>query len=166
MLVWLAALGCKGAFQAEERRETKQMNKNIWQAIEALVQQIPFSKQKVEAALSTVLTEKEDDFNKLFLFYKSAPIQLTEGLVISGVDLRIKREGGHPGFLVLAVEGACITPAQLREHYKELQITQVPRGRSLEEETTFTQTLPWGKLSFGFKERNRDCLASIVFEPQ
>jgi hypothetical protein len=143
-----------------------QTNISLWQAIELLAQQIPFSKQKVETTLSTQLTEVEDDFNKLFQFYKGGPTQLADGVTISNVDLRIKRDGGHPGFLVLSIDGACITLEQLRKQYSELQVSQIPRGRSLEEETSFSQPLPWGKISFGFKEKNRDCLASIAMEPK
>lgn len=165
VLVLLAALGCKGLFEKEERSEMKQTDISVWQAIEVLVKQIPFSKQKVEEVLSTQLTEVEEGFNKLFHFYKGEPIGLAEGVVISGVDLRIRREAGHPGFLVLEISGAAISLQQVQSRYAKLEITQAPRGRSAQEQTSFTQAFPWGKLSFGFKEQNRNGLASIAFEP-
>jgi hypothetical protein len=142
------------------------MNISLWQAIPLLAQQIPFSKQKVEVALSTRLSEIDDAFNTPFYFFGSPPIPLAEGVVISNVDLRIKRGSNHPGFLVLEVGGSCITMEQIRTQYGELQTTPFSCGRSLDEETCHFQLLPWGKLSFGFKERNPQCLASVSFEPK
>ncbi|MCL2625299.1 MAG: hypothetical protein FWD46_00585 [Cystobacterineae bacterium] len=159
-------LAMPGLSHADEKATTTPTNMSLWQAIDTLSQQIPFSKQKVETALATPLSEVDNNSNKLFRFFKSPPIRLAEGIVISNVDLRIKREGSHPGFLVLEMDGACLTLEQIRERYSELQITQLPRGRSLEEETSHSQLLPWGKLSFGFKEKNPKCLASIAFEPK
>ena len=138
---------------------------SLWQVIDLLTQQIPFSRQKIKATLSTQLIEVEDVFNKLYHFYKSVSIQLAGGVVISNVDLRIKRYGNHPGFLVLRIDGICITVEELRKQYGDLQITQVPHGRSLDEETSLSSSLSWGKLSFGFKERSPNCLATIAFDP-
>ncbi|MCL2626149.1 MAG: hypothetical protein FWD46_04960 [Cystobacterineae bacterium] len=139
---------------------------SLWQVIEALAEQIPFSKQKVESVLGTQLTETEEGGNDLFQFFESPPLPLADGVVISNIDLRLKRGGGHPGFLVLEVGGVCLRLEQIRKKYTQLSIRELPRGRSLEEETSFSQMLPWGQLSFGFKERNRECLASIAFEPK
>jgi len=139
---------------------------SLWLAIGALAGQIPFSKQKVETALGTRLSEVEKKGNNLFQFFKSQPIDLADGVVITDVDLRIKRAGGHPGFLVLKMGGTCVTIEQIRGKYSDLTITAQPSGRSLDEETSFSQSLPWGTLSFGFKERNRNCLATIAFDPK
>lgn len=137
----------------------------LWQALTDLVRQIPFSTDKVEAALSTRLAERVEPSNEVFRFFEAASVQLADGVVISNVDLRIKRAGAHPGFLVLSVGGTCVALDQIRRHYGGLEITQAPRGRSLDEATTYTSMQPWGEMSFGFKERNRDCLAYIVFNP-
>ena len=86
----------------------------LWQAIDALARQIPFSKLKVQSVLSTDLVERTDPGNDVFQFYKSNPIELAEGVVVTDVDLRIKRSGGHPGFMVLSIDGACIGLEQVR----------------------------------------------------
>jgi hypothetical protein len=44
-------------------------------------------------------------------------------------------------------------------------MTQSPRGRSWDEETSYSVFMPWGKLSFGFMESNPNCLSSIVINP-
>ena len=137
-----------------------------WQAVDALVMQIPFSKQKVETLLKTSLNETDNTGNDVFQFYESPPVTLKDGVVIRNVDLRIKRTGPHPGFMVMEIEGLCITLDQIRRRYGPLEITETPHGHSLDDETSHSVMQPWGKLSFGFAERNPDCLASIVFDPK
>ncbi|MCL2776435.1 MAG: hypothetical protein FWD73_00415 [Polyangiaceae bacterium] len=142
------------------------LNMTLWQVVVALALQIPFSKQKVEAVLSTQVVETESQFNDLFRFYKSLPVKLSDGVIIPTIDLRIKRVGKDPGFLVLDIDGTCITREQLEARYKHLKITGTPRGHSLNEETSYSQDMPWGRLSFGFKERKPACLASVVINPK
>ena len=145
-----------------------QTNVTLWQVIDSLAQQIPFSKQKVETALSTPLFETDNTANDLLHFFKlqSPPVVLAEGVIISDVNLRIRRRGGHPGLLGLDIGGACITLEQIRVRYDQLKSTGHPRGGSLDEKWYYAQELPWGSLSFGFAERNPDCLASVGFGPK
>ncbi len=143
-----------------------QSKMTVWQAIDALTQQIPFSKTKIENLLSTQLTETDDGGNDVFQFFKSNPVKLSDGVMIENVDLRIKRAGPHPGFLVLNIGGSCIGIDVVRSHYGDLKITDTPRGRSPDEVTSHSAMLRWGELSFSFKERNPNCLASIAFDPK
>jgi len=158
----LMAAGVAG----EERTDASM---DLWKTIDALTQQIPFSQQKVETALSTQLAEKPlGSGNNLYHLFESQPIALADGVVISNVDLRIKRSGDHPGFLVLVMDetdGAGVTLEQVQAQYSQLAITDIPRGDSLEEEFSYSQIFPWRKLSFGFKARDPERLASIVFDP-
>jgi hypothetical protein len=141
-------------------------NMTLWQIIDTLAQQIPFSKQKVEAVLSTPLVETVSQFNNLFRFYESQPVELADGVVIATNDLSLKISGKDPGLLGLQTSGTCITVKQLEARYKHLRIVGTPRGHSLEEETTVAQEMPWGTLTFGFKDRKPDCLSSVGFEPK
>jgi hypothetical protein len=70
-------------------------------------------------------------------------------LLILRVDNRAKR---------------CIDRAATLQRYGPLQLSQSPRGGSLDEETSFTRAELWGKISFGFAERKPDCLSSVVFD--
>jgi hypothetical protein len=100
-----------------------------------------------------------------FQFYTGVSITLADDVVISDVDLRIRHRAGHPGFLVLGVDDSCITLDAVRARYHELKITESPSGHSLSEATAYSAFPEWGKLSFGFKECNRRCLAYIVLNP-
>jgi hypothetical protein len=157
--------GCSTTAESQGKKMmTSQMT--LWQVIETLAKQVPFSKAKVESVLSIRLLESDERSNDVFQFFKGESIELMNGIAVSGVDLRIKREGPHPGFLVLGLQGSCIGLEEVRKYYSNLEITSTPRGGSLDEVTAHSTQQPWGRLSFGFKERKTECLASIVFDPR
>lgn len=138
----------------------------LWQAIEALAKQIPFTTEKVEHTLGAKLSERDNAPNNLYHLYGSEPVALADGVVVSNVDLRIKIVGPHPGFMVLNIAGACVTIEQVRSHYSALTITDTPRGHSINDVTSYTSEQPWGKVSFSFAERNPKCLSSVAFAPR
>ncbi len=138
---------------------------SLWLAIDMLVAQIPFSKEKVESVVATQLSDTHAPGGQVFQFFEGTPVRFEDGVEASKFDLRIKREGAHPGFLVVDVQGRCVPLDEVRRHYADLAITDVPRGRSMEEATSYTATLGWGRLSFGFREKNPGCLAFVVFDP-
>ncbi|NML33282.1 hypothetical protein HHL14_20890 [Paraburkholderia sp. G-4-1-8] len=146
-----------------------QTNMTLWQAIDTLVQQIPFTRANIEHVLATQLFEEDSSrnpiLNREFRFYIGGPVKLSDGMTISKVDLRIRHKPGHPGFLVLNLDGACTDLNAVREHYGDLKVTDRPRGISLDEVTSYSAVLQWGKLSFSFKERNPNCLSSVAFKP-
>jgi hypothetical protein len=134
----------------------------LWEAVDALAAQVPLSKRNVEATLSLPLRERAEPSNPLFDFFEGAGLRLRGGLLVSNVDLRVKKDDPRMGLLVLDLAGGCIRVDDVRARYGTLEITESPRGHSLEEATSFSSARRWGRLSFGFKERNRDCLAYIV----
>lgn len=141
-------------------------NMDLWQLVQALRERTPFTTNGVEALFGP-LQPREQAGDGPFAFYKGGPVALKDGTKVAEVDLRVRKTAGSPSsFLVLSLEGTCVTLASVREHYAELKITQTPRGRSLDEETSHTSVQPWGRLSFGFKERNPKCLSSIAFDPK
>jgi len=146
--------------------------KTLWQTIDTLTQQIPFTQEKVERVLGVTLFDT--DPTKLIIrptssrFLDSEPITLANGVVIE-VDLRVRPNQDRPGFLVLNVSGTCVRLDAVRAHYDGLRITATPRAlspqHSLDEVTSHSTMQQWGKLSFSFAERNRECLSSIAFKP-
>lgn len=141
---------------------TKQMN--LWQAIEVLAQQIPLTKAKVEALFSITLYEKRRSRHTTFL--EGDGVDFSQGSQLTKFDLRLGNDANDPGFMVLSIGGACVTLEQVRNHYSALTITGSPRGRSLDDVTTHSTELPWGKLTFAFAERKPECLAWIAFDPK
>ena len=163
----LAVIGIAGLTQAGEAKHgkdtMKQADMTLWQAIDALAQQIPFSRKKVETLLSTHLEEKSGTTS--WNFFEGPGPKLSEGAIISNIDLRLRLNSEGQGFLVLEIGGACVTIDQIKAHYENLRITGSPRGGSLNAQTYYSKTLPWGELSFGIKEENPRCLFSVIFRP-
>jgi hypothetical protein len=165
LAAWLIAWG--GADAQTKGKSMKHSPLSLWQVVAVLTEQPQYTKAKIEGLLPVTLVETNNaGGNEIFQFFKSDPVLLNDGSVILNIDLRIKRQGSHPGFLVLELGGTCVPLEEVRGHYGDLQITDTPHGHSLDEKTSYTAYLPWGELSFGFAERNPDCLASIVFEPK
>lgn len=142
-----------------------QIAMTLWQAIDAVSAQIPLSVVKIERTLATTLCDTHPPGDDMVQFFEGTPVRLADGVEVSGIDLRIRREGPRSGFLVLALQGRCVSLAEIRQRYANLILTESPRGRSLEEATGHSVTLGWGSLSFGFKERNPACLAFVAFDP-
>ncbi|WP_240158970.1 hypothetical protein [Burkholderia sp. Ax-1724] len=168
------AIGLTGcAKMTQDHRKNSQImqtSMTLWQTIDALAQHIPFSKNNVENVLSAHLAEKDTSEspiqNTAFLFYIGGPVNLTDGAVISNVDLRIRRKAGHPGFLVLNMKGRCVSLDEVRSHYSDLKLTYPPRPDSTYAFTGYSTFPSWGRLSFSFLERNPNCLSSLSFDPK
>ncbi len=142
------------------------MNKiDIWAVVDYLPTRLPFTKESIANALNVVLIEKADS-NDYVIFFEGGPIPLAGDRQLEEIDLRIRREQPHPGFLTLSVSGKCIPRKEVLDRYKGLTITSHPRGGSWDEKTYWSKEEAWGRISFGFTERNPDCLRSVVFDPK
>jgi hypothetical protein len=136
--------------------------KTVEQIVYALIAAPPASPDKAQTALGVTLTAAPG----------SGPFRQYKGRVEPGPDGRsIDVEYRMPQtaaasagpLLILKLDGPCLAKAEVQNRYGPLQITDVPRGKSLDEEASFSRTYAWGTLSFGFAERNRDCLRTIVY---
>lgn len=83
---------------------------------------------------------------------------------IESIELRVGKDKANSRLMVLKLAGNCIRKADVLGRNDDLAMTDHPRGRSLDEETSYSVEKPWGKLSFGFAERSPDCLRSVVFD--
>ena len=137
----------------------------LWNVVDALAMQVPFAREKVELLLSTKL--RQVDQNPYTVFYAGGTVPLANDVLISAIDLRLGRElGDNYGFMSIGLSGKCVLIDDVRDQYGLLEITETPRGRSPDEKTYHTVKQDWGELSFGFSERNPDCLSVIVFDPK
>lgn len=142
------------------------VNISFWQVIAEVQGQKRLSLEKTETILNQKLTEETEQSNEYFQMYKGKSIQLAEGLVIATIDLRLPRAPTrNDGLLALNLEGECITLPQVKQQFPVLKITGTPRGRSLEDSTTYTANTPWGEVDFGFQEKRPDCLGYVIFHP-
>lgn len=77
----------------------------------------------------------------------------------------LEKKHDVPYLLIFKVDGVCISLAELKRNYSDLTITDMPRGHSWDEETSYS-TIRYSnnvKLSFGFPEISPDCIRSIAF---
>lgn len=133
----------------------------LWQALDRLARQIPFTREKVETALATTLLLQESRLQKDH--YGSQPISLADGIFLQNVDLRLDRASESPGFLSLSVGGACISRSLVKRHYPNVRLTYGPHIDAPGEAYVYTAGFSWGDLHFAFELRNPQCLATISF---
>ena len=144
--------------------EMKTIDLNLWQTIDASALQILFTQAKMESVLNTQFFESDNGANNVFRFFDSKPVRLKDKIIIFNADLHLKRQRNHPGFMVLNLSGSCLSLQQVRTHYSDLKLTEIPSGAPLDEEVTYSVQQPWGNLSFGFKDRNAQCLTYVAMD--
>jgi hypothetical protein len=142
------------------------LNRSIWNLIDDIQTQSSLTLAHVEKTLVQTLAHDTRHSNEYFKFYKGQSIQFAGEVKVSTIDLRLPQQGAQsPGMLLMYLEGKCITMPQLKQQYENLKITEIPRGKSLEEATTYTANNSWGEIDFGFQMKKPDCLAYVILKP-
>jgi hypothetical protein len=136
---------------------------NLWEIIESLTLKPLFDPNAVEEALGMRLVRYVEPSNDAFDFFQGPGFPLDGGSELQKVSLRLGRTNPVIALLMLDITGACIQIEEVRQHYPLIEMTERPRGRSLDEAKVFSTTQSWGRLSFGFRERNPQCLSFVVF---
>ncbi len=130
--------------------------------IMAMVAAPPMNPVQVETALGTALSIAPGD----------GPFRIYAGKAGPGSDGRsatveyrmpVSAAATAGPMLILKLDGPCLNKAQVQNRYGPLKLLDVPRGTSLDEESSFARIYPWGRLSFGFPERDRDCAKTVVY---
>ncbi|WP_261458907.1 hypothetical protein [Serratia fonticola] len=138
---------------------------SFWRFINNVKLQLPEGLAQVTHLFNNAFVIQDE--NDQFISYKSKGFILDGKVNIESIEARVfhKNNKNAPYLLALQVSGICITLSELKQYYSDLTITDVPRGRSLVEETTYS-TVRYSnnvKLAFGFAEKKPDCLGSVVF---
>lgn len=137
-------------------------NINLWQLIDVLTEYPSFAPSDLSTVLPVGFVQASR--RSSFTVYRGGAASLAEGVELASVEVRSDHEDARLGLISIQLTGICVTLAQVREHYPDIVLSDTPRGRSLEEVTGFSAVKPWGKVSFGFKERNRECLATVTID--
>ena len=135
----------------------------LWETLAALERQMPVSKQAVEAILPVKLAETER--TEYFVFFAAKqPVALQGDVTVTEVNLMVRPslEFDEKSGLSLDVTGSCVGLEQVRKLYKDLELTDAPRGRSTQEVAAWTARRSWGALTFGFRQDKPDCLARVT----
>ncbi len=90
---------------------------------------------------------------------------LADGLAVTTLNLMVRNTmvlDEKSGFN-MELAGTCILRDEVSRRYGDMELTQHPRGRSLEETAVWSVHRPWGVLSFAFKQDRPDCLFRVSF---
>lgn len=159
----IACMAATSAVAQAEKRSTMDIQSyNLWQLLEALGDQPSLAPDKIGLSLPVDFVEKKR--NRYFSFHQGGQFSLADQIEIDNVELRTSLADDSKGLVVLGLAGACLPIDQVRAHYPEVTISDAPRGRSPDEQTSYSTRQPWGRLSFGFSERNPKCVATVVID--
>lgn len=164
LLSWLAACGQKvGLEPKEQKMDAREMT--LWEVIDQLGSKTPLRREKVETLFKASFSKMESS-NQYFTFWEGDGGSLQNGVRLPRIVLGVRNEDEKdPGMLTLNLSGTCVTLDEIKKRYGELAVVGYPRGRSEDEETKYEAKAPWGKLVFGFAERNPECLSSVGLGP-
>jgi hypothetical protein len=160
-LAWLAMMTVACAQTATPARKDPMKRIDLWTLIDYLPTRMPLDREKLQSALGVVLNLT--DSNDYTDFFEGGPVHLLEDVDVEKLELRVNKQNPLQRLLILSLSGRCVERPALLSRYKDLQLTGHPRGRSPDEETSWSKQHAWGKLSFGFPERNPNCLRTVVF---
>ena len=137
----------------------------FWNCIDAIANDQPFRKDKLERLLDARL--ERESANAYFTMYSM--VRRGKGphpVRMGGIDLRVKTgDPAHPGFLVLEIAGPQVTISDLRRRYPDGSFTPAPPGNlSDDPEYSFATKEPWGTLMFGVSSKT-NIVKSISFHP-
>ena len=161
----LAACEQKNGLESKEKKATAR-EMTLWQVIDYLGNHFPLRLEKIEQIFQSTFS-KLSASNQYFTFWEGNGGSLQEGVYVPRIVLGLRNDDiRYPGILTLNVSGTCVKLDEIKNKYGELTVVGLPRGRSEDEETKYEAQAPWGKLVFGFAERNPDCLSSVGLGPQ
>ncbi|QHM73914.1 hypothetical protein C7M51_04275 [Mixta intestinalis] len=98
-------------------------------------------------------------------FYQANALNLNDREKIESFDLRLSKEPeGTKPFLSFSWQGKCVSLGDIKQHYPQLTLTGVPRGRSENEMTSYTTPADKDRqtITFSFKAGKPDCLSRVV----
>jgi hypothetical protein len=162
LVAWLAGCSQTDVSHGKEQFMTT-IPTTLWETIAALERQMPISKEAVEAIFQVPLVEIDRSEYFVTLATKQA-VAVLDGLTITAVSMMLRptMQFDEKSGLSLELSGQCVSLNIVRKQYGELELTQPPRGRSLEETATWSTGRPWGVLSFGFRQDRPDCLFRVT----
>lgn len=151
------------AWAEQSSRVVRDMQRvTLWQLIDVLGGSPSLAPSAVVAVLPVAfkLTTRHADVAD----YAADGVALADGVHLGDVALRTRLDDTTRGLMVLDVEGACMTLDDVRRRYPAITLTSPPPGHSPSESSGYSDAQAWGTLGFGFKESNRQCLATVVID--
>jgi hypothetical protein len=149
---------------AQSPEVISEKNMNLEELVQKLSDAYPWTLDNVSGVLGQQFVEGSHTSSSTRYFATS--LSYEEGLLIGSVELRRKIKTADAVRLILNLsdDAACFTLNRIKKTYPQLVITGMPNGAP-GSETNFSAETSWGRVSFGFKEKRRECLASVTFIP-
>jgi hypothetical protein len=129
----------------------------LWDVVDAAATHIPLTSDTFAQALGTTMvpTYSSD-------WEGSGNVQLADDIQIVRSELRIGDDGS--AIARFFVGGRCVTVDEVKIHYPDIRITQIPRGPDQGPPLTWSTDQPWGRMNFQVNDDvTPSCLSSVSF---
>lgn len=155
----VGAVCLMSAIGVAEPGETMTKSDKYLELVETLLEDPPKTPDAVKKMLGVALRP----ISKTARLRDEGAGKGTDGLEFDKITLSYL-PNGDPGVLVFTI-APDLAPvrADVKARFDDIRITAAPRGRSLNDETEYSRKESWGILAFGFAERDRDKLRSVIF---
>ncbi|MFE3543422.1 hypothetical protein ACFXK0_10640 [Nocardia sp. NPDC059177] len=124
---------------------------DIWQLVNDIASQAPLSTDKINSLFQVQLSGTGR---------QSTGPATVDGVTVAEVGTVTRPDGEWVFSYFDIAPSPCIGLDELKSHYSDVALTDVPRGHSPEEQYVWTSQQPWGALNFGFRERDY-CLVGV-----
>ena len=138
------------------------LEKDLVTLLGELETRLPLTPKSIAA---TGIPLKPVTFSPTVTYYRAHPVQLTNGVSINPVELRVVHTGPQKGSLfILYVNNATITRAELEKTLGPLQPHTVPTGNSVHELYGFIKRIGKHTIFAGFRQQEPHSLKIITIE--
>ncbi|MDR2155063.1 MAG: hypothetical protein LBE78_08575 [Burkholderiaceae bacterium] len=156
--------GCIASAHASSTPRKKQPppRPTLWQVVDTLSINHPFTKKLLESTLSVRLREKDAKFNTRWNFFSARNARLADGVHVQ--DIRFSYKKSDPALaeiLLNEIKGICLTEKQVESQYGPLTLLDSPREYT--HKYLYQSPVSWGYLTFSFQADSPHCLISVGF---
>ena len=137
------------------------LDMNIFCLLNLLEDNMPLTRQKI---MNIGLELIKDGWGGGRIDYISIPIELNDGTILDGIELRdINTKFQRGTFFLLYIKNKRIAISELKDNFGEFILYDLPRGDSADEKITYRKRVGKFNIFAGYDQKESDLLLVISF---
>ena len=138
------------------------LDMNIFCLLNLLEDNMPLTRQKI---MNIGFELIKDGWGGGRIDYISIPIELNDGTILDGIELRdINTQFEKGTFLLLYIRNKILTRNELEDNLGEFTLYDLPRGDSVDEKITYRKRVGEYDILAGYDQEKSDVLLVISFD--
>ncbi|WNL47265.1 hypothetical protein RKE25_06430 [Dyella sp. BiH032] len=141
-----------------------QWNEEIWQKIRLIEMKAAQGRESLSEVWPVPAHLQKIQRSGQLSSVEGGMVAVTSDVIITSSEIRLNKD--IPVLAFFEIDGRCITVKELKRHYPDVSITDVPHSMSPEDKTYWSTEGGHGKIAFGFAQKRPACLSAVVFTPR